>query len=51
MRLTEIIECSKITQTEINPEQITHIDLDNPETREQLIELRKEQKRHLTLFD
>jgi hypothetical protein len=44
MRLTEIIECTLITQAEINEELITHIDLNDPKTRESIIELRKQQK-------
>jgi|GEM_PF-6386982 len=54
-RLTEILDCVSRPQGEINRELITHLDLNNPETVKQLIELRKQQKKRslkqLTFFD
>jgi len=51
-RLTEIIYSIHVPQTEVNKEQITHLDMDNKETRDAIIELRKQEKRNSqpTLF-
>ena len=48
-RLTEIICCSLIPQDEINEELLAHIDIEDRKTRDQIIELRAQQKRNQQL--
>jgi hypothetical protein len=41
MRITEILDCISKPASQINAELITRLDLDDPETRINLMELRK----------
>ena len=50
MRLTEIL-CSAQAEKMPNNEQIFHLDIADPKTRADIIELRKQSKKEKTLFD